>query len=147
MRIIRPSAEGGYTHATELPPRYQLAAHDLSTHVIKAWKRDINQQNMEADAAITRLAVGRWKQNPWDRVAMLISRLISVFWWRRAFLKNPKVSDQTADDEFAVSAASALDTILKPWIKGKKDLDYQWLGNVLALASAFGKHPSPGGQI
>ncbi len=148
MRIIRPSPEGGYTHATELPPRYQLAAHDLSTQIIKAWKRDIGQENTEAEAAFKRLAVGRWKQNPWDRAAMLISRLISVFWWRRAFLKNPKVSDQATDDEFAVSAAGALDTILQPWIKGKQELDYQWLGDVLEWASAgFGKHPSPGGQI
>jgi hypothetical protein len=147
MRIIRPSAEGGYTHATELPPRYQLAAHDLSTQIIKAWKRDISHKNTEADAAITRLAVGRWKQNPWDRLTMLISRLISAFWWRRAFLKNPKVSDQTADDEFAVSAAAVLESTLEPWIKGKQNLDYQWLGNVLEWASAgFGKHPSPGGQ-
>jgi hypothetical protein len=50
---------------------------------------------------------------------MLISRLISVFWWRRAFLKNPKVSDQTTDDEFAVSAAAVLESTLEPWIKGK----------------------------
>jgi hypothetical protein len=148
MRIIRPSAGGGYAHATELPPRYQLAAHDLSTQIIKAWKRDISHKNTEADAAIRRLTVGRWKKNPWDRVTMLISRLISVFWWRRAFLKNPKVSDQEADDEFAVSAASALDTILEPWIEGKQDVDYQWLGNVLEWVSAgFGKHPSLGGQI
>ncbi len=147
MRIIRPSPEGGYTHATDLPPRYQLAAHDLSTQIIKAWKRDISQKTTEADAAIRRLAVGRWKQNPWDRVAMLTSRLISAFWWRRSFLKNPKVSDQTADDEFAVSAASALDSILEPWIRGRQELDYQWLVNMLEWASAgFGKHPSPGGQ-
>jgi hypothetical protein len=147
MRIIRPSQEGGYTRGTELPPRYQLAAHDLSTQIINAWKRDITNRNKEADAAITRLAIGRWKRNPWDRVAMLTARLISAFWWRRAFLKNPKVSLQTADDEFAVSAASALDTILEPWIKGKQDLDYQWLVDMLEWASAgFGKHPSPGGQ-
>ena len=146
MRIIRPSPEGGYEQAAALPPRYQLAAHDLSTEIIKAWKRDMDRNGSEAKAAFARLAVGRWKKNPWDRVAMLISRLISSFWWRRAFLKNPKVSDQTADDEFAVSAASALNAVLEPWFKDRSELDYHWLVDLLEWASAgFGKHPPPGG--
>ena len=91
--------------------------------------------------------MGRWKGNVWDRVTMLVARLISAFWWRRAFLKTPKGSDQAADDDFAVSAASALSAILEPWFKGQQELDYQWLVSVLEWASAgFGKHPSPGGQ-
>lgn len=146
MRIIRPSPEGGYTQAAALPPRYQLAAHDLSSEIIRAWKRDLDRDSSPAKPAVARLAVGRWKKNPWERVAMLISRLISSFWWRRAFLKEPKVSDQDADDEFAVSAASALTTILEPWFKGQQELDYHWLVDTLEWASAgFGKHPSPGG--
>jgi lambda repressor-like predicted transcriptional regulator len=146
MRIIRPSPEGGYTQAAALPPRYQLAAHDLSTGIIKAWKRDIGRNSSEAQAAVARLAAGRWKKNPWERVGMLIARLISSFWWRRAFLANPKVGDQNADDEFAVSAASALTAVLEPWFKGQQELDYDWLVSVLEWASAgFGKHPSPGG--
>jgi hypothetical protein len=146
MRIIRPSPAGGYTHAADLPPRYQLAAHDLSTNVIKAWKRDIARKHAEAEKAVTRLAVGRWKTNPWDRVAMLIARLLSAFWWRRSAFKNPKVSDQTGDDEFAASTAAALTAILEPWIKGQQELDYHWLVGMLEWASAgFGKHPSPGG--
>lgn len=146
MRIVRPSAGGGYAQAAPLPPRYQLAAHDLSMQITKAWKRDIARKSAEAEKAIARLAVGRWKKTPWDRVAMLVARLLSNFWWRRGFLENPKVSDQTADDEFAVSAASSLTTILEPWFKGEQALDYQWLVRVLEWASAgFGKHPSPGG--
>jgi hypothetical protein len=50
-------ARGGYSHATVVPPRYQLAPHDLSTPIIKAWKRDISQKNTQADAAIRLLAV------------------------------------------------------------------------------------------
>ena len=146
MRIVRPSPEGDYAQAAALPPRYQLAAHDMSTGIIKAWKRDIDRNSSDAKAAVARLAVGRWKKNPWERVTMLIARLISSFWWRRAFLKNSKVSDQTADDEFAVSTACALTAILEPWFKGQQELDYHWLADVLEWASAgFGKHPSPGG--
>lgn len=146
MRIVRPSAEGGYTQAPQLPPRYQLAAHDLSEQITKAWKRDIGRHSAEAEKAIARLAVGRWKKTPWDRVAMLVARLLSNFWWRRGFLANPKVSDQSADDEFAVSAASAFAAILDPWFKGQQEVDYHWLARVLEWASAgFGKVPSPGG--
>jgi hypothetical protein len=146
MRIIRPTPEGGYAQRAKLPPRYQLAAHDLSTQIIKTWKRDVAAKNSNAELAITRLSVGRWKDNPWDRVAMLIARLLSAFWWRRGVLKNPKVSDQDVDDEFAVATASALTAILEPWMKGRQELDYQWLVGVLEWASAgFGKHLSPGG--
>src|SRR5712692_1293796 len=116
MRIVRPAADGDLTQRTSLPPRYQLAAHDLSSEIIKSWKRDIDRRNSEAQAAISRLAVGRWKKNSWDRAAMLITRLISAFWWRQAFLKAPKPGTEQigADDEFAVAAASALTTVLRP---------------------------------
>lgn len=146
MRIIRPNEAGDYTHVSELPPRYQLAAHDLSTDIIKAWKRDIERKNAAAEAAIGQLAVGRWKQSPWDHVAMVISRLLSAFWWRRSAFKTPKVSNQAGDDDFAASTAAALKSILEPWMKGREELDYHWLVDVLEWASAgFGKHPSTGG--
>jgi len=149
MRIIRPPSEGDLSQCTTLPPRYQLAAHDLSSEMIKSWKRDIERKNSEAQAALSRLAVGRWKQNPWDRAAMLITRLISAFWWRRAFLKAPEppsVERMAADDEFAVAAASALTAVLRPWLKGQQGIDYKAFVDVLEWASGgFGKNPSPGG--
>lgn len=142
MRIIRPPAGGGIGQRGTLAPRYQLAAQDLSKRITDAWKRDVEQGMKGAKAALAQLAVGRWKDNAWDRVNMLVARLISAFWWRRAVLKNPKVNDQTADDEFAVSAASALTAILEPWLKGRQELDYHWLVDTLEWASAgFGKHP------
>lgn len=146
MRIIRPPVGGDITQRTMLAPRYQLAAHELSKRLTDSWKRDIDQGTRGAKAALAQLAVGRWKENAWDRVTMLVARLISAFWWRRAFLKNPKVSDQTADDEFAVSAASAWTAILEPWFKGQQELDYQWLVGLLEWASAgFADHPAKGG--
>lgn len=156
MRVIRPPESGALTQRTSLPPRYQLAAHDLSKEIISAWKRDIDGKNSEAKRAISWVAIGRWKSNPWDRVAMLITRLISAFWWRRSFLKgtlngglNPDQkagTAESADDEFAVSAASALTTLLKPWLSGREELDYEWFADLLEWASAgFGKQPSQGG--
>lgn len=146
MRIIRPNEAGDYAHVSELPPRYQLAAHDLSADVIDAWKRDIARKNNEAQATIARLAVGRWAKNPWDRVTMLIARLISASWWRRAFLKPKMGADHRIDDDFAEAAATALNLGLEPWLKDQQELDYHWFAEVLEWASAgFGKHPSTGG--
>src|SRR2546427_8550984 len=62
MRIIRPSAEKGLTQRTTLPPRYQLAAHDLWKSIVAAWRRDIEQGKRNAKGALSQLAVGRWKK-------------------------------------------------------------------------------------
>ena len=146
MRIIRPPVGGHITQRTTLAPRYQLAAHDLTKRITDAWKRDIERGTKGAKAALAQLAVGRWKENAWDRVSMLVARLLSAFWWRRGFLKNAKVSDQTADDDFAVAAAAAWTAILEPWMQGQQDLDYPWLVSMLDWASGgFGKNPSIGG--
>lgn len=166
VRIVRPTAEGDLTQRTSLPPRYQLAAHDLSTDILKAWRRDIDRKNPDAEKAIARLGIGRWKKNPWDRVTMLITRLISAFWWRRALL-NPRelpgaidpsqlsedewkalgrkvrgeveqmaAEQLAADDDFATSAAEALTTVLRPWLTGDRELNYKTLVDVLEWASA-----------
>jgi hypothetical protein len=166
MRIVRSTAEGDLTQRASLPPRYQLAAHDLSADILKAWRRDIDRKNPVAQAAIARLAVGRWKKNPWDRGAMLITRLISAFWWRRALLNptelpgavDPKqLSDDewkamgrkvrtqveqraaeqlAADDEFAADAAAAFTTVLRPWLTGDRELNYKTFVDMLEWASA-----------
>lgn len=166
MQIIRPSAGGDLTRRTSLPPGYQLAAHDLSADIVKAWRRDIDWKNADAQGAIARLAIGRWKKNPWGRAAMLITRLISAFWWRRALLNptelsgavDPKeLSDDewkalgrkvrtqveqraaeqlAADDDFAASAAAALTTVLRPWLTGDQDLNHKTFVDMLEWASA-----------
>src|SRR6266545_384837 len=166
MRIVRPTAEGDLTQRGSLPPRYQLAAHDLSADILKAWRRDIDRKNPDAETAIGRMAVGRWKKNPWDRAATLLTRLISAFWWRRALL-NPRelpggvdpqtlsedewkalgrkarreveqmaAEQLTADDEFAASAAEALTTVLRPWLTGDRELNYKTFADLLEWASA-----------
>ena len=156
MRLVRPTAQGDLTQRTSLPPRYQLAAHDLSADILKAWRRDIDRKNPDAQAAISRLAVGRWNKNPWDRAAMLVTRLISAFWWRRGFLKGALNSGlnaslkagtaESADDDFAVAAASALTTLLQPWLSGKQPLNYESFVDLLEWASAgFANYPSKGG--
>ena len=176
MRIVRATPEGDLTQRTSLPPRYQLAAHDLSADILKAWRRDIDGKNPDAQAAISRLAVSRWKKNPWDRVAMLVTRLISAFWWRRALLSPAKLpspvdpkgfSDDewkalgrkvraeieqraaeqlAADDEFAAGAASALMTVLRPWLTSDQQLNYKAFVDVLEwAATGFASNPSPGG--
>lgn len=165
MRIIRPPAEGDLTQRTTLPPRYQLAAHDLCKPITEAWKRDIEQDKRDAKAALSELAVGRWKNNPWDRATMLITRLVSAFWWRRLFLKPPALPEPVnparftdaewralcekmtlenqrqaaeqveADDQFADDAASALATVLRPWFAGEQELNYTGFVEVLEWAS------------
>jgi hypothetical protein len=146
MRIIRPPAESNLTERTTLPPRYQLAAYELCKTITDAWKRDIEQSKRGAKAALSQLAVGRWKKNPWDRAMMLITRLVSAFWWRRLFLGQPALSRPEDDDEFAVAAAAALSTTLQPWLSGKRELDYESFVAVLEWASSgFGKNPSSGG--
>ncbi len=169
LRIIRPPAEGGLPQRTTLPPRYQLAAHELCKKITDAWKRDIEQGKRDAKAALSQLAVGQWKENPWDRAMMLATRLVSAFWWRRLFLKpgalpapvdptkftdaewralgeGQPAQDLAADDQFAVAAASALATTLRPWFAGERELNYESFVGVLEWASSgFGKNPSPGG--
>jgi transcriptional regulator with XRE-family HTH domain len=146
MRIIRPSLEGDLSQRTTLPPRYQLAANEICQQVAKAWKRDIERGNRKAQAALSRLAEGRWKKTPLERAMMLVTRLASLFWWRRLFLGPPASAQPEADDEFAVAAASALATTLGPWFMGKRELDYENFVGVLEWASAgFGKNPSSGG--
>ncbi len=85
--VHRPPADGDVTKRSTLPPRYQLAAHKLATEIFRAWRRDIHRGNTEAKAAFSRLSVGQWKGREWDRAMMLMTRLISAFWWRRLFLK------------------------------------------------------------
>src|SRR5438552_2562743 len=169
MRTIRPPAEGDLTQRTTLPPRYQLAAHDLSKRIAEAWKRDIKQGKRDAKAALSQLAVGRWKKNPWDRAMMLVTRLVSAFWWRRLFLKPaplPAPVDPTkftddewralgegrpaegiaVEDQFAAAAVSALTITLGPWFAGERELNYEGFVDVLEWASSgFGKQPSSGG--
>lgn len=145
MRIIRPPAGGDLTQRTTLPPRYQLAAHELSTQITSAWRRDIEQGKRSAKTALSRLATRRWKENPWDRVAMLVTRFVSVFWWRRLFFTSAPMTsrnESNTDDEFATGAASALTTTLEPWFAGRGELDYESLVVALEWASGgFGKNP------
>ena len=149
MRITRPPSEGDLTLRTTLPPRYQLAAHEISQQIAKAWKRDIERGNREAKAALSRLAEGRWKKNPWERAMMLVTRLVSAFWWRRLFLAPqalPVREEGDVDDEFAAAAASALAATLQPWFAGKRELSYKNFVPALEWASSgFGKQPSSGG--
>lgn len=97
---------------------------------------------------------------------MLMTRLISGFWWRRLFLKGTalpaavdpkqftdaewralsekmmtenqrKTAEQLeANDQFAAAAARALSTVLRPWFAGVQELDYEVLIGVLEWASA-----------
>lgn len=146
MRLIRPSPGGDLSQRTTLPPRYQLAANEICQQVAKAWKRDIEGGSRKAQAALSQLAEGRWKKNPLDRAMMLVTRLVSPFWWRRLFLRPPAFAQPEGDDEFAVAAASALATTLGPWFTGKRELDYETFVGVLEWASAgFGKNPSSRG--
>lgn len=166
MRIIRPPEGGDLMQRTGLPPRYQLAAYEICQEIASAWKRDIEAGDREAKAALSRLAEGRWKKNPWGRATMLMTRLISGFWWRRLFLKGTalpaavdpkqftdaewralsekmmtenqrKTAEQLeANDQFAAAAARALSTVLRPWFAGVQELDYEVLIGVLEWASA-----------
>jgi len=148
MRIIRPPAGGDLRQRSTLPPRYQLAAHEICQQIAKAWKRDIEHGNRDARAALSQLAEGRWKKNPWERAMMLVTRLISAFWWRRLLLKPLalRAPESAADDEFATAAASALATTLRPWFAGKRELSYKSFVATLEWASSgFGKNPSSGG--
>lgn len=152
MRVVRPAAAGDLTQRTTPPPRYQLAAHEICQQIAKAWKRDIEQDNREAKAALSQLAEGRWKKNPWERAMMLITRLVSAFWWRRLLLRPlqgqwPAEGALDEDDQFAAAAVSALTTVLRPWFGGEQKLDYKDFGAVLQWASGgFGKNPSSGGR-
>ena len=158
MRVVRPSGGSDLTQRTTLPPRYQLAAHQLSQQIANAWKRDVAADNGEAKTALSRLAKGRWMERPWDRAMMLVTRLVSGFWWRRLFLmppgnrmapENPQRGAEAleADNQFAAHAASALTALLQPWFTGERQLDYKAFVRALEWASrGSGKNPSTGGS-
>ncbi|MGH7614889.1 MAG: helix-turn-helix domain-containing protein [Gemmatimonadales bacterium] len=176
MRIVRPPAGGDLTQRSTLPPRYQLAAYELCRQITEAWKRDIADGNQEAKAALSRLAEGRWKNNPWDRLMMLVTRLVSAFWWRRLFLQPPELpapvdpkrftdaewralgetmmlqnqrragEELDTDDQFAAAAAAALATTLRPWFSGERELNYGFVGMLEWASGGFGKNLSPGGS-
>ncbi len=80
---------------------------------------------------------------------MLVTRLVSAFWWRRLFLAPPAPplpKEDDVDDEFAAAAASALAATLQPWFAGKRKLSYKNFVAALEWASSgFGKQPSSGG--
>src|SRR5882672_10868614 len=146
IRIVRPPAGGDLTQRATLPPRYQLAANQICQQVAKAWKRDMDRGNRKAHAALSQFAEGRWKKNPLERAMMLVTRVVSQFWWRRLFLAPPAFAPPGDDDKFAVAAASALAMTLGPWFTDKRELDYESFVGVLEWASAgFGKNPSTGG--
>lgn len=87
LMVHRVPADVDLTQRSTLPPRYQLAAHKLTMEISRAWKRDINRGKNDAKVALARLGVGQWKGREWDRATMLITRLVSAFWWRLLFLK------------------------------------------------------------
>ena len=80
---------------------------------------------------------------------MLVTRLVSAFWWRRWFLKSaalPAWEGSDADDEFAAAATSALAAVLGTWFTGKRELDYKsFVATLESASSGFGKNPSSGG--
>ncbi|MGH2627306.1 MAG: helix-turn-helix domain-containing protein [Anaerolineales bacterium] len=165
MQIVRPPGGGDLAQRATLPPRYQLAANEICQQIATAWKRDIADGNHEAKAALSRLAEGRWKKNPWDRAMMLITRLVSAFWWRRLLLKPPALPAPVdprrftdaewralgekmmtenqrrtakrfeADDQVAAAAARALSTVLGPWFAGEQQLNYNAFVEMLEWAS------------
>lgn len=165
MQIIRPAA-GDFTQRTSLPPRYQLAAYELGTSIVEAWKRDIDQRNRSAEEGLQRLAVGRWKERPWDRVMMLVTRLMSAFSWQRLFLEPPPfpepvdpkkftdeewkamvikasekdqriaVEQMEAGDQVAIAAGAILRSVLRPWLTGDQALDYKAFVDALEWASS-----------
>lgn len=165
LRRVFPPEGGDLTQRETLAPRYELAAHDLSSRIAEAWKRDIERDNPEAKVALSRLAKAEWKDRPWDRVMMLVARLLSAFWWRRLLLKPPtlpaaidpkafgdaewlalgqkgkaeiqrRAAEQlAADEEFAAACATALTTALRPWLTDHQELDYKTFVDVLEWAS------------
>ncbi len=166
-RVHRVPDEGPTTQRFGLPPRYQLAAAELTNRVIQAWQRDIDKGSKEAQEVLLRLSVGEWKARPWDLVAMLVHRLISLFWWRRFFFRppllpkpiDPNVSDEewkaaareqqskmakeaTSTDALATSGVKALSAALEPWFQGTRELRYERLDKVLCWAwQGFGLRP------
>jgi hypothetical protein len=158
MRIMRPPQGGNLSVRTSLPPRYQLAASELCGQVVTAWKRDIDHGNKEAKTALARLG-------DWNRVMMLISRLLGAYWWRRSFLKplplpeavDPKrytdaewralgrritrenerraAEELAAADALAEAAATTLATTLGPWFADERELNYAAFVGVLEWAS------------
>lgn len=157
---------GDITPGAVLPPRYQLAAYELWTEVSRAWHQDVERGNADAKAALAQVAVGRWTERPWDRAQMLVTRLVSAFWWRRFFLVPPPVpapidparftdtewralnegmmlqnqrraaEELAAADALAAAATGALTTTLGPWFRGERDLAYDRLVAVLEWAAS-----------
>jgi hypothetical protein len=165
MRIVRPPVGRDLSVLASLPPRYQLAASDLCRQVVAAWKRDIDNGDAEAKAALARLG-------DWNRAMMLISRLLGAYWWRRLFMKplplpeavDPKqyteaewralakrmsrenerraAEELGASDQVADAIASALAATLQPWFTGERELNYAALVGALEWASrGFGLLP------
>ena len=162
LRLVRPPGEG--EHAA-LPPRYQLAAYELCGQIVTAWRRDIDRGDRKAKAALSRLAVGEWKKNPWNRAMMLVTRFVSAVWWRRLLLDPPPLLEPVdptrftdgewealskrmirqnleraanqlaAYDRFAVAAASAMATTLEPWFSDEQELNYEHFVGALEWAS------------
>ena len=152
------------------PPRHQLAARALGASIIQAWKRDLEKDNEEAAAALARLADGKWKDRPWDRVMMQVTQILTADWWRRALLVPPPfimmfgpgaLSDGErsalhegihaqnerrwaegwdAGDQFAAHAAAAWTVALGPWLTGDQRANYSALVGALLGAASMGPH-------
>jgi hypothetical protein len=150
------------------PPRHQLAAQALGSSIIQAWKRDLEKDSKEAAAALARLADGKWKDRPWDRVMMHVTQILTADWWRRALLEplpliivagpvglsdgersafKEGIDAQNerrwaegwdAADKFAAHAAAAWTVVLAPWLTGDQGADYSALVGALIGAAGMG---------
>jgi hypothetical protein len=152
------------------PPRHQLAAQALCSSITQAWKRDLEKGDKEAATALKRLADGKWKDRPWDRVMMQVAQILTADWWRRALLEplpliivagpvglsdgersafKEGIDAQNerrwaegweAAGQFAAHAAAAWTVALTPWLTGDQRANYSGLVGALLGAAGMGPH-------
>ncbi len=131
-----------------MPPRYQLLAWRLARGVEDAWARSTSTKGESAEypavVADGETAIARRAENGYVPLYSLpaIAVLLSLAFWRRAFLNEPYggLVDPKEMDAFAEGMAKALRTLLRPWLDGEVELrSPDQLEALFASLAGFGK--------
>ena len=143
-----------------LPPSYQLVWSELVGRVVSAWKRDIAKGHEEAARLAERYPL-ELTDSAWPSVAILVRRALALTWWRPLLImplpppiapanlaeldsaERMKLAEENAKalaigqltpkelDDFAKAGAVALSQLLRPWLDGERELDYDVAAGIL----------------
>lgn len=152
------------------PPQYLLEWGFLAQQIVEAWQRDLATGSAEAETALRRFRPGEPGELHWRWIILCVERALSLVRWRSAaFIPIPmpevppdadydtigRLAEQhqaavraarpshEAMGSFAHAGAEAVREILRPWLDGKRNVNYEALVDALQWFQAGGATRPP----